>query len=112
MNNQAGRKMPTGEVFRKQIWSRGRQVEDCTHRDQIRDVNPSSEGCEACLALGDTWVHLRLCMTCGHVGCCDDSKNKHAHKHHKNTDHPIIKSMEEGDEWLWCYADEVMLPLK
>lgn len=104
--------MPSGEVLRKQIWSRGRQVEDCTHTDQIKEVTPDSQGCGACLASGDSWVHLRLCLTCGHVGCCENSKNKHALKHHRATEHPIVQSMEKDDEWMWCYVDEVMLPLK
>lgn len=112
MNTPSGRKIPTGEALRKQIWSRGREAKECTHRDQIREVVPASEGCEECLATGDTWVHLRLCMTCGHVGCCNDSKNKHASKHYQAMDHPIVKPLDTGEDWLWCFADEVMLPLK
>ena len=77
------------------------------HLDQIKDVSPSAEGCEDCLKTGDSWVHLRLCLTCGHVGCCDDSKNKHATKHFHATNHPIIKSLEPGENWMWCYVDEV-----
>ena len=69
----------------------------CTHLDQIRDVTPRTpEGCEECLAMGDTWVHLRLCMICGHVGCCDQSKNKHATKHFHATEHPIIQLVRAG----------------
>ena len=64
------------------------------------------EGCEECLAQGDTWVHLRLCLACGHVGCCDSSKNKHATKHFHRTKHPVIRSWEPGERWMWCYADE------
>jgi monovalent cation:H+ antiporter-2, CPA2 family len=81
----------------------------CSHTDQIRNVKPHSRGCEECLKMGDTWVHLRLCMTCGHVGCCDSSKNKHATKHFHSTKHPIVKSIEPGEDWEWCYIDEVML---
>ena len=81
----------------------------CTHLDQIRDLTPGSDGCQECLAMGDTWVHLRICMTCGHVGCCDDSKNKHAAAHFRATGHPIMMSMEPGEEWGWCYVDEVLL---
>ena len=82
----------------------------CTHLDQIKDVTARTpEGCEECLAIGDTWIHLRLCMICGHVGCCDDSKNKHATKHFHATGHPIIKSFEPGEDWGWCYADQLML---
>ena len=83
--------------------------EPCTHRDQIRDVVPSAEGCEDCLKTGDSWVHLRICLICGHVGCCDDSKNKHATKHFHATRHPLIKSFEPGEDWIWCYVDKVML---
>jgi len=80
----------------------------CSHLDQVHEVKPGTDGCEECLASGDSWVHLRICMTCGHVGCCDDSKNKHATKHFHTTSHPIIKSFEPGEEWGWCYVDEVM----
>lgn len=81
----------------------------CTHTDQIRDVAPGSEGCEQCVALGDTWVHLRTCMTCGQVGCCDSSKNKHARKHAEEAGHPIARSKESGEEWMWCYVDETLV---
>jgi uncharacterized UBP type Zn finger protein len=78
----------------------------CKHLSQIRDVTPSAEGCEDCLRIGDEWVHLRLCEMCGHVGCCDTSKNKHATKHFHQTKHPIIKSFEPGEEWAYCYVDD------
>lgn len=81
----------------------------CTHLDQIRNVKPSSWGCEECIALGDTWVHLRECLTCGHVGCCDSSKNHHATNHFHATQHPIVKSFEKGEQWIWCYIDEVTM---
>jgi uncharacterized UBP type Zn finger protein len=81
----------------------------CTHISEIQDVNPSADGCEKCLKLGDTWVNLRLCLTCGHVGCCDDSKNKHASRHHQETQHPMIVSYELGEDWLWCYVDDVSI---
>ncbi len=80
--------------------------DQCMHTDQIEAVTPSAQGCEECLKLGDTWVHLRLCRTCGHVGCCNDSRNKHAQKHFDQTNHPIIQSFEPGEDWLWCYIDE------
>ncbi len=80
----------------------------CTHRDQIRNVAPRTpKGCEECLKTGDTWVHLRLCRTCGHVGCCDSSKNKHATKHFHSSHHPIMKSFERGEDWGWCYIDNM-----
>lgn len=81
----------------------------CTHLDQVRNVKPHTHGCEECLKMGDTWVQLRLCRTCGHVGCCDSSKNKHATKHFHATKHPIITSLEPGEDWSWCYADEVLV---
>ena len=82
---------------------------ECTHLGEIRDVEPHSHGCEECLAMGDTWVHLRLCRSCGHVGCCDSSKNKHASAHSREFDHPIVASLEPGEDWSWCYVDEVVL---
>ena len=81
----------------------------CSHLGHIREVTPSSNGCEDCLRIGDTWVHLRLCMVCGHVGCCDQSKNKHATRHFLDTRHPIISSFEPGEDWGWCYADQLFL---
>jgi uncharacterized UBP type Zn finger protein len=82
---------------------------ECTHLDQIRDVTPSADGCEDCLRIGSWWVHLRLCLTCGHVGCCDSSPNRHASAHAKETGHPIVRSLEPGEDWAWCYVDEVVL---
>jgi uncharacterized UBP type Zn finger protein len=79
----------------------------CPHLNQIRAVTPGSEGCAECLASGDTWVHLRLCLTCGHVGCCDSSKNRHATKHFQATGHPLMKSFEPGEHWGWCYIDQI-----
>ncbi len=81
----------------------------CAHVSRIRAVHASARGCEECLKTGDAWVHLRICMTCGHVGCCDSSKNKHATGHFRATNHPIVRSLERGEGWGWCYADEVML---
>ena len=82
----------------------------CTHLDQIRAVEPRTpEGCEECLKTGGQWVHLRLCLTCGHVGCCDNSPNRHATKHFQATGHPIIQSFQPGETWRWCYVDEMLL---
>ena len=81
----------------------------CTHLNQIRQVTPGAKGCEDCLAMGDSWVHLRLCLTCGHVGCCDSSKNKHATKHYQKTQHPIIQSLERGESWRWCFPDQLFM---
>lgn len=82
----------------------------CSHVDGIRAVAPRTpRGCEECLRAGDRWLHLRLCTTCGHVGCCDSSPNRHATKHFHETGHPIVRSFEPGEDWGWCYADEVEL---
>jgi diadenylate cyclase len=83
-------------------------AKSCKHIDQIAAVKPLSDGCEGCLRTGDEWVHLRLCLTCGHVGCCDDSKNKHATAHFRSTDHPVIESLEPGEDWRWCYIDQIL----
>lgn len=80
---------------------------NCSHFAGVKDVFPSASGCEDCLLMGDSWVNLRLCLECGHVGCCDNSKNKHATRHFHETKHPVIMSYEEGEEWMWCYEDEV-----
>jgi uncharacterized UBP type Zn finger protein len=81
----------------------------CDHLDQINDVQPSSTRCEECVALGDRWVHLRMCMTCGQVGCCDTSKNKHAHRHADAVGHPIMRSIQPGEDWMWCFVDEIVI---
>ncbi len=82
---------------------------NCSHMDQIRDVTPSGQGCLECLRTGDTWFHLRICMTCGQVGCCDQSKNRHARRHFEQTGHSIVRSFEPGENWMWCFADGVYL---
>ena len=81
----------------------------CEHLDQVKAVKPKSEGCAKCVAQGDTWVHLRLCLTCGNVGCCDNSKNKHATKHFDETQHPVIQSFQPRESWKWCYVDKKMV---
>jgi uncharacterized UBP type Zn finger protein len=78
----------------------------CTHLDQIKFTHSSKHVCEDCIKTGDRWVHLRMCLECGHVGCCDSSKNKHATKHFHQTNHPLMRSVEPGEEWVWCYIDE------
>jgi uncharacterized UBP type Zn finger protein len=81
----------------------------CTHMNEIKVRKTNIDVCKECEKLGDTWVHLRLCMICGNVGCCDSSKNKHATKHFHATKHPIMRSIEPGEDWGWCYVDEVEL---
>jgi uncharacterized UBP type Zn finger protein len=78
----------------------------CEHVSQIVAVAPSADGCEDCLKTGGRWVHLRLCMSCGHIGCCDNSPNRHATRHYNSTTHPIVKSFEPGEEWGFCYPDD------
>jgi len=79
----------------------------CEHISTV-DVHkaPNTRGCEECEKSGSTWVHLRVCLTCGHVGCCDSSKNKHATKHYHRSKHPMVRSLEPGERWAWCYVDE------
>jgi len=79
----------------------------CKHLDEMRVTKPKAHVCEDCVKLGDTWVHLRLCLICGHVGCCDSSKNRHATKHYQKIGHPLIRSIEPGEHWVWCYVDEI-----
>jgi uncharacterized UBP type Zn finger protein len=82
----------------------------CTHLNQVRAVAPGTpDGCEECLAIGDRWVHLRKCMSCGHVGCCDSSRNKHATKHYRAELHPLTQSFQPGEDWSWCYVDELLI---
>ena len=85
-------------------------MSDCAHGDQIAEVEPQTPtGCTACLALGDTWLHLRLCLGCGFVGCSDSSPNQHATEHFEETGHPLIQSFEHGEDWIWCHVDQVLV---
>ena len=86
-------------------------AETCTHLGTIDAVAPNSEGCEDCLAVGGRWVHLRRCTVCGHVGCCDSSPNRHATQHFRTIGHPVIQSYEPGEEWYWCFVDQVAFEL-
>jgi uncharacterized UBP type Zn finger protein len=81
----------------------------CSHLDTIAvtELPPAVDGCAGCLATGDGWVHLRICLQCGYVGCCDSSPNRHASKHAEGAGHPIIRSLEPGEDWAWCFVDEV-----
>jgi uncharacterized UBP type Zn finger protein len=81
---------------------------DCPHIETANTtIRPRGKGCEECLAMGDSWVHLRVCLECAHVGCCDSSKNKHATKHFHATKHPMVRSLEPGEHWAWCFVDDV-----
>jgi uncharacterized UBP type Zn finger protein len=88
-------------------------AEACSHVDQVEitALPDPVAGCEDCLKIGGTWVHLRMCETCGHIGCCDNSPNKHATAHFHETAHPIIRSAEPGEDWSWCYVDEIAFVL-
>ncbi len=80
---------------------------ECTHLGEMQEVSPNTDGCEECLVIGDEWVSLRLCLVCGHVGCCDSSKNQHATKHYQQTGHPIVRGYKTKREFRWCYVDEI-----
>lgn len=80
----------------------------CTHIAESPDTPPRAAGCEECLAIGQRWVHLRTCLECGHVGCCDSSIGKHASKHFQTVSHPVMQSKEPGESWKWCFVDEVL----
>jgi uncharacterized UBP type Zn finger protein len=86
----------------------------CGHLDSIALLEPPGEvaGCEECLASGSDWVHLRMCLACGHIGCCDDSPNRHASAHHQASGHPIIRSVQPDEDWSWCFVDELMFRLR
>jgi uncharacterized UBP type Zn finger protein len=82
-------------------------AEQCSHLKTIKVTTTDIHVCKECVEMGDHWVHLRLCLECGHVGCCDSSKNKHATKHFHRSKHPLIRSIEPGETWMWCYVDEM-----
>jgi monovalent cation/hydrogen antiporter len=86
-------------------------MSSCDHLDELpSDVEPSTRaGCEDCLRIGSSWVHLRMCLTCGHIGCCDSSPNQHATGHYEEVGHPVMRSFEPGEDWRWCYADEMVV---
>ena len=90
----------------------GSLASTCTHLEAIQTDEASGEGCVECLASGGTWLHLRRCATCGHVGCCDSSPNRHATAHFHSSSHPLVQSFEPGEEWFWCYLDDVGFELE
>jgi hypothetical protein len=85
--------------------------ETCGHLDTIEAVSPSDDGCHDCIPLGGHWVHLRVCQSCGHVGCCDSSPGRHATAHYRGSTHPVVRSFEPGEEWFWCYPDALAFEL-
>jgi len=81
----------------------------CEHLVDAKDIEPNTpEGCEECLRIGSRWVHLRLCLSCGKVGCCDSSPERHASRHFRESQHPVIRSFQPGEDWRWCFVDEVL----
>lgn len=98
----------------RKMWTGQFSEKPCAHRDQIRVTRPprptlKDNVCAECVALGDTWPALRMCMICGYIGCCDKSKNKHARKHFDETGHPLIRAISPGEDWVWCYVDNALL---
>jgi uncharacterized UBP type Zn finger protein len=81
--------------------------DDCTHLAEVKITRSTKHVCEDCVKAGDTWVHLRMCLSCGRVGCCDSSKKKHATKHFNRVGHPLVRSIEPGEGWVWCYVDQI-----
>lgn len=79
----------------------------CAHLETLHEVQPSDQGCHECLQQGGRWVHLRMCQSCGHIGCCDNSPGRHATGHYRETEHPLIQSFEPGEEWFWCYPENI-----
>jgi uncharacterized UBP type Zn finger protein len=94
-------------------WRYRGPIASCSHIRTIEIFDPPAEvaGCKECLELGMQWVHLRMCQSCGHIGCCDNSEGKHATAHNAETGHPVIRSVEPGEDWSWCYEDELMFRL-
>jgi uncharacterized UBP type Zn finger protein len=98
------------DLFLRRAWTGQLWEKHCSHFNLIREVRPSAEVCEACVALGDRWPALRMCLVCGHVGCCDKAKNQHALNHFRDTGHPLIKPYKEHRmNWIWCYEDKALL---
>ena len=94
----------------RRLWTGSFRRKSCSHLDQVHNPQPSARVCQECVALGDTWPALRMCMTCGYVGCCDKAKNQHSAKHFESTGHPIIRPYRErGMDWLWCRVDKALL---
>lgn len=93
------------------LWTGQLKERRCSHLDLINpDVEPQAEVCEACVELGDSWPELRMCLTCGHMGCCEEAENQHALKHYQETGHPLVKPYKErGMNWIWCYEDKALL---
>ena len=97
-------------VLLRRAWTGQFSAIPCSHLDMINDVEPSSQVCDQCVALGETWPELRMCLICGHVGCCEDSRYQHARSHFEATGHPLIMPYgARGMDWIWCYEDRALL---
>jgi uncharacterized UBP type Zn finger protein len=102
---------PKLSLLRK-LWTGQSSPKACSHLEMVKTLQAQSQVCEQCVAMGDSWPDLRMCMTCGHVGCCDEAKNRHAFKHFKETGHPIVGPVAESGKlpsWMWCYVDEAVI---
>jgi uncharacterized UBP type Zn finger protein len=95
--------------LRRVVFQRSFDRRDCDHLSAVRQTDPRAGPCADCVAEGTRTVHLRMCLTCGRVSCCDSSSGKHARRHHEQTGHPLIRSVEPGEHWVWCYPDEAYL---
>lgn len=97
--------------FLRLQWTGQLREKDCSHLDLINpSAVPNAEVCEKCVATGDSWPELRMCLVCGYVGCCDEAKNQHARKHYQESGHPVIKPFRvRGMDWIWCYEDQALL---
>jgi uncharacterized UBP type Zn finger protein len=100
------------EFILRLVFTRRLSEKTCSHLDQIQFREAETDVCQDCVALGDSWPNLRMCLICGYVGCCDTSKNKHMHQHIEETGHPLIRSIEPGEGWIWCYPDEAFISSK
>ncbi len=95
--------------LRRMLFQRSVSRRSCSHVDQVKVVEPGEARCPACIREGTRWVHIRMCLTCGEPACCDSSKPKHARRHFEQTGHPLIRSVEPGESWGWCYPDSAYL---
>ena len=101
--------MGLGRLRLRRQWTGSFRKKKCTHLDMIQQDTPTTDVCEECVALGDSWPAVRMCLVCGYIGCCDGSKNKHMRKHFEATEHPVIGPAEPGRGWVWCYVDEALI---
>jgi uncharacterized UBP type Zn finger protein len=97
-------------IFLRRLWTGQFRPKPCSHQHLMRKVEPQSMVCEQCVALGDSWPALRVCLVCGFVGCCEQAKNQHAYRHYQETGHPLVRPLNEPFmNWIWCYEDKALL---